>query len=43
MRDIVVKGDIMTKFGISLRDEVTLTVSKERFEDFIAPFMAVSR
>ncbi len=34
------QGDIMTKFGISLRDEVTLTVSKERFEDFIAPFMA---
>ena len=34
------QGDIMSKFGISLRDEVTLTVSKERFEDFIAPFMA---
>ena len=32
-------GDIMTKFGVSLRDEVTLTISKERFEDFIAPFL----
>ena len=34
------QGDVLTKFGISLRDEVTLTISKERFEDFIAPFMA---
>ena len=33
------QGDIMTKFGVSLRDEVTLTISKERFEDFISPFM----
>ena len=32
-------GDVMTKFGVSLRDEVTLTISKERFEDFIAPFL----
>ena len=32
-------GDIMTKFGVSLRDEVTLTISKERFEDFISPFL----
>ena len=32
-------GDILTKFGMSLRDEVTLTISKERFEDFIAPFL----
>ena len=32
-------GDILTKFGMSLRDEVTLTLSKERFEDFIAPFL----
>ena len=34
------QGDIMTKFGVSLRDEVTLTISKERFEDFISPFLA---
>ena len=34
------QGDIMTKFGVSLRDELTLTISKERFEDFISPFLA---
>jgi hypothetical protein len=33
-------GDILTKFGMSLKDEVTLTISKERFEDFISPFLA---
>ena len=33
-------GDILTKFGVSIRDELVLTISKERFEDFIAPFMA---
>ena len=32
-------GDVMTKFGVSLRDEVTLTISQERFTDFIAPFL----
>ena len=32
-------GDVLTKFGMSLKDEVTLTISKDRFEDFIAPFM----
>ena len=32
-------GDIMTKFGVSLKDEVTLTISQERFTDFIAPFL----
>jgi len=31
-------GDIMTKFGVSVRDEVSLVISKERFEDFISPF-----
>jgi hypothetical protein len=34
------QGDIMTKFGVSLRDELTLTISKERFEDFISPFLS---
>ncbi len=34
------QGDIMTKFGVSLRDELTITISKERFEDFITPFLA---
>jgi hypothetical protein len=33
------QGDIMTKFGVSLRDELILTISKERFEDFISPFL----
>ena len=32
-------GDIMTKFGMSLKDELIVTISKERFEDFIAPFL----
>jgi len=32
-------GDILTKFGVSLRDELLITISKERFEDFIAPFL----
>lgn len=34
------QGDIMTKFGVSLKDEVSLIVSKERFEEFISPIMA---
>ena len=33
------QGDIMTKFGMSLRDELTLTISRERFEDFIGAFL----
>ena len=33
-------GDILTKFGVSIRDELMLTISKERFEEFIAPFLA---
>jgi hypothetical protein len=33
------QGDIMTKFGVSLKDELTITISKERFEDFISPFL----
>ena len=36
------QGDIMTKFGVSLKDELTVTVSKERFEDFISPFLDTS-
>ena len=32
-------GDVLTKFGMSLRDEVNLVISKERFEEFISPFM----
>lgn len=33
------QGDILTKFGMSLKDELSLIVSKERFEDFISPFL----
>lgn len=33
------QGDILTKFGVSLKDEVSLVISKERFEDFISPFL----
>ncbi len=33
------QGDLLSKFGVSLKDEVSLIVSRERFEDFIAPFM----
>ena len=32
-------GDVLTKFGVSLRDELQLVISKERFEDFISPFL----
>ena len=32
-------GDVMTKFGMSLKDELTVTISRERFEDFISPFL----
>ncbi len=33
------QGDLMTKFGVNIKDELTITISKERFEDFIAPFL----
>jgi len=33
-------GDILTKFGMSLRDEVTLVISRERYEDFVAQFIS---
>jgi len=33
------QGDILSKFGVSLKDEVSLIISRERFEDFIAPFL----
>ena len=33
------QGDILTKFGVSLKDELLITISKERFEDFISPFL----
>jgi len=33
------QGDILTKFGVNLKDELSLIISKERYEDFIAPFL----
>jgi len=35
-------GDLMTKFGIRTTDELTLVISKERYEDFITPFYAAN-
>ena len=32
-------SDVMTKFGLKLQNEVSLTISRERFEDFITPFL----
>ena len=32
-------SDLMTKFGLRLTNEVSLTISRERFEDFITPFL----
>ena len=32
-------SDIMTKFGLRLKNEISLTISKERYEEFIAPFL----
>jgi hypothetical protein len=33
------QGDILSKFGVNLKDELSLVISKERFEDFISPFL----
>ena len=35
-------GDLMTKFGIRTTDELTLVISKERYEDFVTPFYAAN-
>ena len=35
-------GDLMTKFGIRTTDELTLVISRERYEDFITPFYAAN-
>ena len=34
-------GDVLTKFGMQLKDELVVTISKERWEDYIAPFLAM--
>lgn len=33
------QGDLMSKFGIQVKDEITLTISRERYENYIAPFL----
>ena len=32
-------GDILSKFGVQTTDSVTFIISKERYEDFISPFL----
>ena len=32
-------SDIMTKFGLRLKNEINLTISRERYEEFITPFL----
>jgi len=34
------QGDILSKFGVRTTDEVTFAISKERYEDFISPFIS---
>ena len=34
------QGDVLSKFGVQTTDGVNLIVSKERYEDFITPFLA---
>ena len=36
-------GDILSKFGVQSTDQITLIISKERYEDFISPFLSDSR
>lgn len=33
-------SDIMTKFGLRLKNEISLVISKERFEESISPYLA---
>jgi len=33
------QGDILSKFGVRTTDEMTFVISKERYEDFISPFL----
>ena len=32
-------GDILSKFGVKTTDGITLIISKERYEDFVTPFL----
>ena len=33
-------GDILSKFGVQTTDAVTFVISKERYEDFVSPFLS---
>ena len=37
--DMLDQGDILTKFGVRVTDEATFVISKERFEEAVAPFL----
>ena len=37
------QGDILSKFGVKTTDEVTFIISKERYEDFISPFISLKK
>ena len=34
-------GDVLSKFGIQTTDAISFVISKERYEDFISPFLTV--
>lgn len=34
------QGDILSKFGVRTTDEITLLISKDRYENFITPFLS---
>jgi hypothetical protein len=34
------QGDILSKFGVRTTDELTLLISKDRYENFITPFLS---
>ena len=36
------RGDILSKFGVQTTDELTLIISRERYEDFVSNFIASS-
>ena len=36
------RGDILSKFGVQTTDELTLIISRERYEDFVSNFIANS-
>ena len=39
MMDMVGKGTLLSKFGIQEIDDLTLVISKERFETYITPLL----